>query len=41
MIHVRKDGVGAVVGGGECGMGGDTEGAFPIPSLPLKGNKDL
>lgn len=40
MIHVRKDGVGAVEGGRERGMRGDTEGAFPIPSLPLKGNKE-
>lgn len=40
MIHVRKDGVGAVEGGREWGMTGDTEGAFPIPSLPLKGNKE-
>lgn len=40
MIHVRKDGVGAVEGGRERGMTGDTEGAFPIPSLPLKGNKE-
>lgn len=41
MIHVRKDGVGAVEGGWERGMRGDMEGAFPIPSLPLKGNKEL
>lgn len=40
MIHVRKDGVGAVEGGWERGMRGDMEGAFPIPSLPLKGNKE-
>ena len=40
MIHVRKDDVGAVEGGRERGMRGDMEGAFPIPSLPLKGNKE-